>query len=184
MTDDTPFRGERVGCFHDPHVTRFDLRAPRKRLPASLKGADDLEYTARQSLVTPLNTRRRPRTEAGMGRAGVVDGTPDKLVNRPRPLLSPSNTRADEPLRSFGIAYTVCRTGPDMHSPGTTHGAGAAARNGKARSTSHPASAAGPDPQGKSSATAEGKASDHFFLPLVLLGDFEPRERFGEAAAL
>ena len=119
-----------------------------------------------------------------MGRAGVVDGTPDKLVNKPRPSLSPLKTLADETLRFFGIAYTVCREGPDMHSRGTTHGAGAAAKNETAWSTSHPASAAGPDPQGKSSATAEDRASDHFFLPLVLLGDFEPRERFGEAAAL
>ena len=119
-----------------------------------------------------------------MGRAGVVDGTPDKLVNNPRPSLSPLNTLADETFPFRGTAYTVCRTGPDMHSRGTAHGAGAATKEGTAWPTSLPAPTAGPDPQGKSSATAEARASDHFFLPLVLLGDFEPRGRFGEAAAL
>ena len=102
-----------------------------------------------------------------MGRAGVVDGTPDKLVNNPRPSLSPLKTLADETFSSFRFIYTVCRTGPDMHSRGTAHGAGAATNGGMAWTTSPPTPASGPDPQGKSSPKAEGRASDHFFLPLV-----------------
>ena len=179
FTFDTHSRGGLAGCFHWPHVTRLDLRAPRKRLPASLKELDGLAYTSRQSLVTPLNTRRRPRTEAGRGRAGVVDGTPNMLVNNPRPSLSPLNTLADETFSPFRR-----RTGPGMHSCGTAHGAGAATNDGTAWTTSPPAPASGPDPHGKSSPKAEGRVSDHFFLPLARLGDFAPRERFGEAAAL
>ena len=93
-------------------------------------------------------------------------------------------TLADETFSSFRFIYTVCRTGPDMHSRGTVHGAGAATNGGMAWPTSLSIPAAGPDPQGKSSATAEDRVSDHFFLPLVLVADFAPRERFGEAAAL
>ena len=113
-----------------------------------------------------------------------MDGTPNKLVNSPRPSLSPLKTLADETFSPFRMMYWVRRAGPDMHSRGTAQEAGAATNGGMAWTTSPPTPASGPDPQGKSSPKAEGRASDHFFLPLVRLGDFAPRERFGEAAAL